>query len=222
MQKLAEDVYLLHGFPKYAINVYLIGDVLIDAGTRMAKKRILNELKGKDLKAHALTHAHPDHQGSSKAVCLDKNIPLWCGEGDRHAMETGDYSRTTPKGRGNKFPNTLLNGPPHPVSKALREGDEVAGFHVYETPGHTPGHLSYFRESDGVLIVGDVVFGMNMLTMARGVYEPPKLFTLNPEQNRTSIRKIAALEPKLCCFGHGKPLADPSALREFVDALPQS
>ncbi len=69
MKQLIDDVYILEGFPPYAINVYLLGEVLVDAGTRFAAKRILRRLRGRTVSAHALTHAHPDHQGSSHAIC---------------------------------------------------------------------------------------------------------------------------------------------------------
>ena len=82
MDRLAEGVYGLRGFPPHAINAYLIGDVLIDAGTRHARHRILRQLSGHTVKAHALTHAHPDHQGASRAVCDALGIPLWCGEAE--------------------------------------------------------------------------------------------------------------------------------------------
>ena len=59
----APDLTLLPGFPKYAINVYLMGDVLVDAGIRSDSKRILRQLQGHSVTAHALTHVHPDHQG---------------------------------------------------------------------------------------------------------------------------------------------------------------
>lgn len=220
MEEIAPNLLLLKGIPRYAINIYLIDDVLLDAGMRLARGRILAELRDRVVTAHALTHAHPDHNGASKAVCETLKIPLWCGEGDKHAMETGDYSKTTPKGRGAKFPNTLLNGPPHPVARTLKEGDTVAGFTVIETPGHTPGHVSYWRESDCVLIAGDVVFGMNIVTGVNGLYEPPKLFTLNPAQNRDSARKVAALDPKVICFGHGSPLRDGAAFKTWVARFP--
>src|SRR5690242_21413333 len=88
MRQLADRLYQLRGFPPNAINVYLLGDVLLDAATRQGERRILRELGGRELSAHALTHAHPDHQGSSHAICERFGIPLWCGEGDVAAMET--------------------------------------------------------------------------------------------------------------------------------------
>ncbi len=82
MKQLIDDVYILEGFPPYAINVYLLGEVLVDAGTRFAAKRILRRLRGRTVSTHALTHAHPDHQGSSHAICESLGIPLWCGDAD--------------------------------------------------------------------------------------------------------------------------------------------
>ncbi len=82
MKRLADGVWQLKGFPPDAINVYLIEDVLIDAGTRHAAKRILKQLEGRGVNAHALTHAHPDHQGSSDEVCGRLGIPYWVGERD--------------------------------------------------------------------------------------------------------------------------------------------
>ena len=93
MIEIAPDLFILNGFPPYGINIYLMGDVLLDAGTRRARGRILAQLKEKSISAHALTHAHPDHQGASHAVCEKLNIPLWCGEGDADAMESGDWSQ---------------------------------------------------------------------------------------------------------------------------------
>ena len=89
MKTLTENVHLLDGFPAYAVNVYVIGDVLIDSATRMARGRILRQLEGKTITAHALTHAHPDHQGSSKAVCEALAIPLWCGEDGTYPAVNG-------------------------------------------------------------------------------------------------------------------------------------
>ena len=63
MRQLADDLYMLRGFPANAINVYLVGDVLLDAGTKYARRRILRQIRGHAVRAHALTHAHPDHQG---------------------------------------------------------------------------------------------------------------------------------------------------------------
>ena len=76
MRQLADGVWLLRGFPSAAINVYLVDDVLIDAATRWARRRILRQLGGHRVTAHALTHAHPDHQGASAHVCRTLDVPF--------------------------------------------------------------------------------------------------------------------------------------------------
>jgi hydroxyacylglutathione hydrolase len=220
MKQLAEDIYLLKGWPPNAINVYLIGDVLLDAATRQAEKRIMRELAGRKLSAHALTHAHPDHQGSSHAICERLQIPLWCGQGDVPAMETpGGISNSQAPGLVNYLQQRFWTGPPHPVARALIESDEVAGFTVLEVPGHSRGHLAYWREPDRVLILGDVLNNVNVKTGVPGLHEPPTVFTPDPARNRVSIRRLAALRPRLTCFGHGAPLRDPGKLADFAARL---
>jgi glyoxylase-like metal-dependent hydrolase (beta-lactamase superfamily II) len=221
MKQLADGLYQLRGFPPNAINVYLLEDVLIDAGTRQAEHRIMRQIRGRAVTSHALTHAHPDHQGSSHAICERLDIPLWCGQGDVPAMETpGAISNSQAPGWLNRFQARFWTGPPHPVARALKEGDEVAGFSVLEVPGHSRGHVAYWREADRVLILGDVLNGMNLITSKRGLQEPPAIFTPDPARNRQSARRLAALEPELVCFGHGPPLRDPRSLAEFISSMP--
>ncbi len=221
MKQLAEDLHLLDGRPPNAINVYLAGDVLIDAATRQAERRILRQIAGRSLSAHALTHAHPDHQGSSHAICERLGLPLWCGQGDVPAMETpGAIAASQAPGWVNAFQRRFWTGPPHPVARALVEGDEVAGFTVLETPGHSRGHVAYWRESDRVLILGDVLNNINVRTGIPGLHEPPDVFTPDPVRNRASARRLAELRPRLTCFGHGAPLRDPGKLADFTARMP--
>jgi hydroxyacylglutathione hydrolase len=221
MKEIAEDVHLLSGWPPNAINVYLVGDVLIDAATRQAEKRIFKQLGGRELSAHALTHVHPDHQGSSHAVCEHYGVPLWCGEADVPAMESpGKVTGAKAPAWMKRVQERFWVGPPHPVARALHEGDEVAGFTVLETPGHTRGHLAFWRERDRVLILGDVLNDVNLMTGVPGLHEPPHFFAVDPARNRASARRLAALRPALACFGHGAPLRDPDRLAEFVGGLP--
>ena len=105
------------------------------------------------------------------------------------------------------------------MARRLREGDEVAGFAVLETPGHSAGHIALWRARDGTLILGDVLFGCHPLTGIPGLHEPPGFFTPDPARNRESARRLASLEPALVLFGHGPPLREPAALRRFVAAL---
>jgi hydroxyacylglutathione hydrolase len=218
VKKLADGLYLLRGFPPNAINVYLMGDVLVDAATRHAGRRILRQLRSRRVTAHALTHAHPDHQGASREVCEALGLPLWCGKRDVHAMESGDFGQ--PDHVVNRVIDRAWAGPPHPVARPLREGDEVAGFRVLDVPGHSPGHVAYWRETDRVLVLGDVINNVNVLTGIPGLHEPKKIFTVDPSRNRESARRLAALEPALACFGHGPPLRNPRKLLEFGESLP--
>jgi hydroxyacylglutathione hydrolase len=201
-------------FPN-AVNAYLVGDVLIDAGGRQAAKRILRELEGRSVTAHALTHAHADHQGSSHAVCTALNIPYWVPQNDVAGAEDPELIRSSmPNSFLARFYYRLFAGPAHRVDRPLREGDEVAGFTVLDTPGHSPGHVSLWRESDRTLILGDVLNNMEILTGIRGLHEPKKSLTPDPERNRESIRRLGQLEPSLALFGHGPPLRD---TQKFVD-----
>jgi glyoxylase-like metal-dependent hydrolase (beta-lactamase superfamily II) len=221
MRQVADDLYLLRGFPPNAFNVYLAGGVLVDSGTKLARRRIVSQLEGRDVTAHALTHAHSDHQGSSHAVCEALGIPFWVSEGDARAAETGDLTSTIPPNRLAGL-SARMAGPAHPVARRLHEGDEVGGFTVVETPGHSPGHVSYWREADRALIVGDTLFGLHPLTGIPGLHMPPDIVTVDPSQNRASARKLAALEPALMVFGHGPPWRDTRGFVEFVEALPGS
>jgi hydroxyacylglutathione hydrolase len=221
MKQLADDVHMLKGFPPNAINVYVAGEVLIDSGTRQAEKRIFEQIAGSTLTAHALTHVHPDHQGCSHVVCERLGIPLWVGQDDVPAMEsTGSVVSAKAPAWFNRVQERYWVGPPHPVSRALREGDEVAGFTVLDTPGHTRGEVSFWRERDRVLILGDVLTNVSMMTGLPGLHEPLKLSNVDSVRNRASIRRIAALRPALALFGHGAPLRDPDKLADFAARLP--
>ncbi len=220
MKRLAEDLWVLEGFPPYAINVYLAGTVLIDAGTRFDSRRIMRRMRGREVTLHALTHAHPDHQGASHAVCEALGIPLWCGEADADAMETrGEIMARMPRHWLSGSVGRLWTGPPHPVSRRLREGDRVGSFTAIETPGHTEGHLSFWREEDRILITGDVVCNLNIWNGKVMLREPEAIFTLDPVQNRRSARRFLSLEPRLVCFGHGPPLSDQERFMRYIEAL---
>jgi glyoxylase-like metal-dependent hydrolase (beta-lactamase superfamily II) len=220
VKQLAPGVWKLSGMPPNAINVFLVDDVLVDAATRFAPRRILRQLRGREVNAHALTHAHPDHQGATHAVCERLNLPLWVGENDAEAAERPELIRDRqPNASINRLIWRMWAGPGHPVARRLHEGDEVAGFQVLDVPGHSAGHIALWRESDRVLIAGDVLNGMNLITTLPGLHEPPTTFTPDPARNRESIKRIAALEPRIACFGHGPVWRDPQKLSDFVATL---
>lgn len=223
MKTIAKDVYQIPLFPRNAINCYLIEDVLIDAGIRSSAIKILKAIKNKSVTKHALTHAHADHQGSSKIICETLNIPLLCSEPEKEFAENGNVITEYPNPNHliSKFQKNFWAGKGHLVSQTLKEGDQIGGFTVIETPGHSSGHISFFREKDGVLIVGDVMTNMNLITTKVGLHEPPNLFTADQETNRKSILKLASLKPKILCFGHGPVLFNREELDTFVKKLKQ-
>ena len=222
VKKVADGVFQLRGFPPNAINVFLVEDVLIDAASRHASRRILRQLAGRKVTAHALTHAHPDHQGASHAVCEALGIPLWCGEADADAAESPELiAERQPDHFVAQFFARVFTGPGHPVARRLREGDEVAGFQVLDVPGHSAGHVAYWREADRVLILGDVLNNMSVITGVPGLQDPKPYLTPDPPRNRDSARRLAALEPAVVCFGHGAPLKDTRKFVDFVARLPQ-
>jgi hydroxyacylglutathione hydrolase len=206
---------------RWGINVYLVEDVLIDASTRHSGGRILRELDGREVNAHALTHAHPDHQGASHAVCQALDVPYWVPEGDVAAAENPELiGQRQPDHPIAQFFARVFTGPGHKVDRALREGDEIGGFQVLHVPGHSAGHVAYWRESDGVLILGDVLNNIDVITGVPGLHDPKPYLTPDPVENRRSARRLAALEPKLALFGHGAPVRDTRKFVDFVEALP--
>ncbi|WP_276378857.1 MBL fold metallo-hydrolase [Flavobacterium sp. H4147] len=218
MKNIAKDVYQIPLFPRNTINCYLIEDVLIDAGIKSSANKILKAIKNKSVNKHVLTHAHADHQGSSKAICETLHIPLLCSEPEKEFAENGNVITEYPNPNHiiSKFQKKFWAGKGHPVSQTLKEGDQIGGFKVVETPGHSRGHLSFFREKDGVLIVGDTMINMDLLTTKVGLHEPPHLFTSDQETNRKSILKLASLQPKILCFGHGPVLFNNGELEQFI------
>jgi hydroxyacylglutathione hydrolase len=224
VKELADGVWQVRGYRGQVpdlINEYVIEDVLIDAGTRHSGKRILRELKGHEIKAHALTHAHADHQGASHEVCEALGIPYWVPERDADAAEDPELIRERQSNHPvQKLFLFLYMGPGHPVDRKLSEGDEIAGFKVVDVPGHSAGHVAFWRESDRVLILGDVLTNIHQMTGLPGLHEPLPFLTPDPVENRRSARKLAALEPKLVLFGHGRPLRDTRKFVQFISDLP--
>jgi hydroxyacylglutathione hydrolase len=216
MKRIAEGLWLLTGY-RQMINIYLAGDVLIDTGTRWARARILRQLGRRRLSLVALTHCHPDHQGSARALCERFGVPLACHEADVPAME--GRVRMPPHNWILRLGDLFWAGPPCPVGRVLGDGDRVGDFRVVHAPGHTPGHVIYFRDADRVALAGDLLANINFLTGQPGLIEPPPFFSADPRQNRRSLRTLWELRPALVCFGHGPPLRDLAPLGHVVERL---
>ena len=224
MRVVADDVWQLALMPRNAINAYLIGDVLVDTGIKQSASKIAGMLEGRSISAIALTHAHGDHAGAMKRLAAQLGVPVWCGAADKEAAETGRLvlSSTVDRPGLSTVANAAAGFDGTPVARTLAEGDSLAGgFTVLDTPGHSPGHISFWREEDRTLICGDVFFNMHVLTTVPGLRQPPNLFTPDPAQNRQSERRLAALEPRTVGFGHGPVLTDDTApkLCSFAQAL---
>lgn len=216
MKEVAPGVMRLSEFPRPLINVYLVGDVLIDAGRRWDRKRILKQTEGRELSMLALTHVHPDHQGAAKAICEERGIPLACHEADVDAMEGRRDVAASASAIARLFAR-LWQGPPHEVNQAFKEGDEIAGFRVVHAPGHALGEVIFFRDSDRVAICGDVIKNITYVTLRTKLTEPPDDLTPDPVENRRSILKLAALNPSVILPGHGPAVTDMDRFHRFAD-----
>lgn len=208
MKELAPGVWQLSGFPPNAINVFVIGDVLIDASTRYHGGSILKQLKGREVNAHALTHAHPDHQGASHKVCTTLGIPYWVGANDADAAENPDLiGERQPNHPIAQFFAKTMTGPAHPVDRKLVEGDDVAGFEVVHIPGHAPGQIALHRKADGIALTTDGFYTVDPEKFSRSA---PRVahegFNEDSELARESIRKLAALDLTAAWPGHSDPI----------------
>lgn len=224
LMSLAKDVWQLPLWPRHGINAYLVGDVLVDTGVKPSEATIAEMLGSRRISAIALTHAHGDHAGSLKALAARYGVPVWCGEADREAVQSGSIvvSGLLSRRRLKRRVQAAVGFDGVPVARTLSEGDELAaGFTVLDVPGHSPGHVAFWRESDRTLIAGDVFLNMSFATTVPGLHQPPAALTPDPELNRRSERRLAALRPTRVGFGHGPVLVHDAAdeLERFVATL---
>lgn len=101
----------------------------------------------------------------------------------------------------------------------LDHGDRVGDFTVVHTPGHSAGHVVYFRESDRVAVTGDLFSTMDMWTRRARIAEPPANLSVDAEENRRSIKTLLDLKPSAVLPGHGPVLRDMDLLARFASAL---
>jgi glyoxylase-like metal-dependent hydrolase (beta-lactamase superfamily II) len=216
-EEIADGVYLLPAGPGRVLNSYLFGDTVIDSGLRWSGPRIKRSLQGMTVNAHALTHAHFDHAGSSAWLCRQLGIPLQVGAADADHMESGRVD--THGGPVVGALTRLIPTRAHPVDRRLVEGDVVGGFEVLETPGHSPGSLAFWRESDRVLLCGDTVTNMGGTRKRPWLMTVPGLLNHDNPGNRASVARLAELRPRIALFGHGPPVTDPGLFTDRVQAL---
>lgn len=211
MRQLADDVFQIPLIPRDGVNAYLLGDTLVDTGIPPSGKKLAKELGGR-VQRIVITHAHGDHAGGAKHLKNALGVPLLVGAKDAEPVRTG-----VPETKLGAFGRATAGFKGVEVDTELAEGDTVGDFTVLETPGHSSGHISLWRERDRVLVAGDVFFNMNIFTTMPGLHQPFGPFTIDPELNRQSERRLVELEPSLLLLGHGPPITDAAAkLRAFA------
>jgi hydroxyacylglutathione hydrolase len=219
MKEVADGIWRLAEFPpRPVINIYTAGDVLIDAGRNWDESRILKQTADRELSLLALTHVHPDHQGSAHAVCEQRGLPLACHAADVDAMEGRRPVRASDAALAKLYAR-LWEGPSHKVDRVLEEGDRIGDFTVVHAPGHAPGEVIFWRDSDHVAICGDVVRNISYLTLRTRLGEMPADLTPDVAQARRSIRKLADLKPAITLPGHGPEIRGHEPIERLADRL---
>ena len=231
-ERIADGVWLVRGgFPQRTMNVYLLEDegglTLFDAGISdmtVALAAAAARLGG--IKRIVLSHADADHRGAAPGL----DAPAYCHPADREAAESPesfrpywDLSKLGPHGRlllGRLFP--AWDGGAVEIEGTVQEGDQVAGFKVVDLPGHAPGLIGLYRESDRLALVSDLIYTLDPQTGIKGRARlPHPAFDIDTEQARASIRKLAAISPSVVWSGHADPVrGDVSAQLESAAATP--
>lgn len=202
----------LHDFTGLLVgHVYCIEDpdglTLVDAGLGLAAKRVLNQLgkwgrQPSDVKRILVTHAHPDHVGGLPALAKATGAQVICSSTEKPMTEG-----TAPVLRKGYKPADPMAGTP--VARTVEDGDVLhevlGGLQVIATPGHTLGQVAYWQPQQGVLICGDTMMNLVRLRL------PFDAFTTDMKLARASVTKVAQLQPRVVCFGHGPVMTDNAA-----------
>jgi hydroxyacylglutathione hydrolase len=216
-ERIADGVWLVRGgFPMKTMNVYLIEDggqvTVFDAGIEAMGTAVGSaaaRLGG--IRRVVLGHADCDHRGSAPAL----GAPVYChpaelaaAESDSSFRDYWDLQKLDLQGRI-LFKRLLpaWDGGAVKIAGTVQEGDEIAGFRVLHLPGHAPGLIGLFRESDRLALVSDCFYTLNPQTGRKGGPRiPHPAFDENTDTARASIRKVAALEPSVAWAGHADPV----------------
>jgi glyoxylase-like metal-dependent hydrolase (beta-lactamase superfamily II) len=173
-----------------------------------------------------LTHAHCDHGGNA-AYFAQRSATVRLHEAEVPYL---GLPRRTYSPNGFKAlvrPHTALafsiGEARYPVARVARGIAPLASDQTIEapggplrivaSPGHTPGHIAFYRERDGVLFSGDAVMNIIPIRRVVGLSLPIRFLSSNWAQGKESARRLAALSPRLLLSGHGPPLRESTAER---------
>jgi hydroxyacylglutathione hydrolase len=227
---VAEGVWVVQGQPARC-NVYLLeedgGVTLFDAGARTMTRAVASAgAKLGGIRRIVLGHGHTDHRGTAPAL----GVPVLCHPDEVQDAEGSGGFRYWPEGLrglapGMRHLHKLLHryawdGGPVKISGTVSAGDEVAAFRVIELPGHAPGLIGLWRESDRLALVSDCFYTLDTWGRDSPPHIPMTTYNYDTEQARASIRKLAALEPAAAWAGHANPVTGDvrGALERAADA----
>jgi glyoxylase-like metal-dependent hydrolase (beta-lactamase superfamily II) len=216
-EPIADGVWLVRGgFPARTMNVYLLADeggvTVFDAGIKaMAPAVAAAAAQHGGIRRVVLGHADADHRGAAPAL----HAPVYCHPAERAAAESDSpfrdywhfellraYARPV-------YPRLLRawDGGAVAIEGTASAGDTVAGFRVVELPGHAPGLIGLFRDSDRLALVSDCIYTVDPETgRNRPASVPHVAFNQDTDQARASIRALAALDPRVVWAGHAEPV----------------
>jgi glyoxylase-like metal-dependent hydrolase (beta-lactamase superfamily II) len=199
------------------------GWVLVDAGVRGSAALIesaANKRFSSPPKCIVLTHGHFDHVGALPTLAERWNVPVYAHPTE-HPYLNGSASYPPPDpsvgGLIARLSPFFPRGP-FDLTRWLKQlpadgtVPDMPGWIWMHTPGHTPGHVSLWRESDRSLIAGDAFSttrqesAYSALTQRPELHGPPMYFTQDFQAAHRSIDRLAALEPDVAVAGHGRPV----------------
>jgi steroid delta-isomerase-like uncharacterized protein len=217
LERVADGVWLVRGgFPKKTMNVFLLEDeggiTAFDAGIESMTNSIATAAAGLGgINRVVLGHGHADHRGAAPGL----GVPVLChpdavadaeGDGGEHYF---DFAKLEHGFARVAMPRLLKvwDGGPVEIADTVEEGAKVAGFEVILLPGHAPGLIGLWRESDRLALVSDTFYTLDPQT---GRYGKPRVphaaFNHDTEQARASILELAEREPAAAWPGHAEPL----------------
>lgn len=233
------------------VNIFFIQNregtewVLVDSGLKTSAQKIKSLAEevfgsaGSRPKAIIMTHAHFDHRGSLEDLAAEWGVPVYCHHQERpYLTGRASYPPPDPAVGGGMMALLSFTYPKGPINieESLRELQqdekstedfehgqipELEDWKWIHTPGHTPGHISLFREKDGVLIAGDAFVTtmqesmLAVITQKKFVCGPPKYFTPDWISAARSVKHLAALEPNVIVTGHGQAMYGDEARKEL-------